>query len=105
MSMCNSCRYGNRVKKLNADLKRYLQTRIQVIAVRAKQQGIVFTLTSSDLKDQFERQNGLCFYTDIPLRCELGKGKQSDGLSVDRVAGDKGYTKDNFVLCTNKANT
>ncbi len=79
--------------------------RVQVLSARAKRQGVNCHLTATDLKERFEAQKGLCFYTDVPLNCTLGVGKQLDGLSVDRVCGELGYVSGNFVLCTNKANT
>jgi hypothetical protein len=108
-SSCNLCRYQARVNRMN-DLQHFLQDRIRTIRARAKNKGISFTISVSDLLYLYQSQNGCCFYTDTPL--EIGRrnlkenfGKRPNVLSVDKVNCGLGYDLDNLVLCTNRVNT
>lgn len=49
------------------------------------------TLTLTDLKTQWELQDGLCAYTEIPMG-----GKGATQPSVDRIDSSIGYTHDNI---------
>ena len=54
----------------------------------------------------FNKQHGLCFYTDIKLKMGIGKnGKEKDAFSIDKIIPEKGYTVGNIVLCTRRTNT
>ena len=55
------------------------------------------------LLELFENQNGLCGYFKIPLFItEIYKHPFKP--SIDRIDNNKGYTKDNIVLCCLMAN-
>jgi dUTP pyrophosphatase len=77
----------------------------QQIQHSAKQRGLDFSLTAEMLLEQYKKQNGLCYYTGIPL--QLSKTDQwktqeeasPDILSVDRVNSEIGYIEGNIVLC------
>ena len=51
----------------------------------------------------FHKQEGLCGYFKIPM---IPSGKRTHPFrpSLDRIDNDKGYLKDNIVLCTIMAN-
>lgn len=61
------------------------------------------TLTTSDVLDIFDNQNGLCFWFKIPMIPSLTK-KHPQQPSLDRINRFKGYTRDNVVLCCYAAN-
>lgn len=61
------------------------------------------TLTVDELRDIFEKQNGLCYWFKIPLIPSEHK-KHPQQPSIDRLDRTKGYTKDNVVLCCYSAN-
>jgi hypothetical protein len=105
LSYCFECRHTQQCDNINSDIRLYLNDRWRRVKVRAKQKNISFTLTKEFLYDQFSQQNGKCFYTDVPLRCRVGEGYSRDAFSIDRVDFKLGYTPDNVVLCTYKANT
>ena len=63
---------------------------------RSKIKNREFDLTLSFLKDLWEDQKGLCFYTGEPINFTLGF---KDSISLDRKDSLRGYTMDNTVLC------
>lgn len=68
---------------------------------RAKREGIPFDLTL----DEMEWPSS-CSVLGIPLVYDLGRGKtMDDSPSIDRIDPNKGYTKDNIRIISNKANT
>ena len=58
---------------------------------------------SKYIKELFDKQNGLCAYFKIPLVITKTK-KHPFKPSIDRIDNNKGYTKDNIVLCCLMAN-
>jgi hypothetical protein len=61
------------------------------------------TLTVDDINEMFENQKGLCYWFKIPL-VPSNKPKHPQQPSLDRLDRNKGYTKDNVVLCCYSAN-
>ena len=60
-------------------------------------------LTVDDINEMFDKQNGLCYWFKIPLIPSNHK-KHPQQPSLDRLDSNKGYTKDNVVLCCYSAN-
>lgn len=59
-----------------------------------------YSISEKDLINQFNKQNGLCYYTG--LRLEFGqkqKDRNQQTASIDRLDNAKGYTTDNIVWC------
>lgn len=54
------------------------------------------------LADLFRRQNGMCYYTGVPLK--ISKAISHESVSLDRIEPSKGYTKGNVVFCSFMAN-
>lgn len=50
-----------------------------------------YTLTPSIIQAQYEKQNGLDYYTGLPLEDKLD-------ISIDRIDSSKGYDPENIVL-------
>jgi hypothetical protein len=61
------------------------------------------TLTIDDVNKMFDDQNGLCYWFGIPL-IPSDKKKHPQQPSLDRIDGNKGYTKENVVLSCYSAN-
>lgn len=51
------------------------------------------------LKEKWEQQKGLCYYTGIPMVLSNEYHTNRYVMTVDRKDSNKGYTKDNIVLC------
>lgn len=101
---CNTCRSQKRNEYINSDIDKFLAQRLIVIKASAKKDNLPFSLSKEDLIDQYNLQNGLCFYTDIPMIWVVGEKKNRDALSVDKIIPTNGYIKDNIVLCLNRIN-
>lgn len=55
------------------------------------------------LTELFEKQNGLCYYTNMPMITDTSS-KSPRRASLDRLDSNIGYRKDNVVLCIRFAN-
>ncbi len=69
----------------------------------SKHRGVENTITVNDINEMFENQKGLCYWFKIPL-IPSNKSKHPQQPSLDRLDRNKGYTKDNVVLCCYSAN-
>jgi hypothetical protein len=70
-----------------------------------KQRKKEFNISLQDLKDQWEKQKGICPYFKISLKLLLHKHSEKPSVynaSVDRIDSTKGYIKGNiqFVSCS-----
>lgn len=75
--------------------KEYFQYHYSNLKYRAKKRGMRVNLTLKDLIDQWQKQDGKCYYSGIEL--QQCKGKKPDQGSLDRVKSHKGYIKGNVV--------
>lgn len=70
------------------------------LAMSAKNRSIAFEITKEDAWSQFEKQDGKCAYTGLPL-CFVTQRKrkrtpEGQTASLDRIDSSKGYTPDNI---------
>jgi len=66
----------------------------------ARNRGTEHTITKDDIKELFEIQKGLCYYTNKPMLQDIRDTvRNDDSLSIDRFDSSKGYIKGNIVLC------
>lgn len=72
----------------------------------AEHKGIPWTITIDDFEAAFDRQNGRCFYSGIPMlwassatEYQARVRNQPLGISIDRRDSSLGYTPDNIALC------
>lgn len=100
---CNQSR-SRRLKNSieNGDFEFYIRRRIGTIKSRAEKRNLDFDLDIEYLVDLWKKQNGRCFYSNIPMNNSMKKdGFQSwDGPSLDRIETTNGYVKGNVVWCT-----
>jgi hypothetical protein len=61
-------------------------------------------LTTEHLVDLFEKQNGLCYFTGVPLKLGV-HAVDADGISLDKLTPALGYMTGNVVFCTFSTNT
>jgi hypothetical protein len=60
-----------------------------------------FSIIIKDLYFLWEKQKGLCYYTNREMLFELGS---NSSVSIDRIDSSIGYTVDNIVLCQRQVN-
>jgi len=68
---------------------------IKEVKKRSAKKGIPTDLTVEYIEELLERQGGRCFYTGV----EFGETLTETAMSIDRIDSQKGYTRDNIVLC------
>jgi protein-arginine kinase activator protein McsA len=109
MESCKTCNNDQskkyqKEKRNEKDIKFILTQRAGSIRRDRKKYDIpVSENLSKILQEQWEKQNGRCFYTDEPLSIENYK-KNNFYLTVDRKIPELGYVKDNVVLCCSIVN-
>ena len=76
-------------------------------AMTNKRKGIdlEINITEKELEEIYNQQNGKCFWFNIPIEINaiLEKGNLLS-MSADRIDNDKGYVKENIVICCRLAN-
>lgn len=104
-SYCKDCQTENTKKwasTLDGFIKRLYHDILHNIEKRAKP--IKCLITTQDIKDLYDKQNGLCALTNQKLTTDTYtvKGNQyiinKFNISVDRIDSNKDYTKDNIQL-------
>eukprot|EP00877_Chromochloris_zofingiensis_P013069 jgi/Chrzof1/8015/UNPLg00066.t1 len=68
---------------------------------RGRQSASECTIEVKDLEEQWEKQGGRCYYSGI----EMSFTSKDWYASLERLDEDKGYAKDNVVLCCLEFNT
>jgi hypothetical protein len=104
-SYCNLCRKKQTYLNLNSDVRLFLNDRFNRLKKRCQKENIVCTITKEQFLKQFFKQDGLCFYTDAVMICEVGNNLQRDSMSIDKLIPEKGYINGNVVFTTHRINT
>lgn len=103
---CRACfRKGNKAYLTN-NFDAFLHNRIARLRNKCLKTGKDFELDLAHVKLLWEIQNGRCVYTGEAIdKTPPTVKKFSFTLSFDRFDNNKGYTKDNVLLCLRAANT
>jgi len=110
---CYSC-YLQNIKKRRSKPENKIKTKEYSIIFREKNwHKVLFTrlkrrtkdtdITAEFILELWEKQNGLCYWFNIPMTI-TSKKKFPSKPSVDRLDNSKPYSKDNCVLCCYSAN-
>ena len=95
-------RKQNQEARKNYDDKKRLyktiQARVLNASERAKRKGIPCTITKEFILDLWNKQNGLCAISKIPMTYEMDAGRVYTNISIDQIEQGKGYTEDNVQL-------
>lgn len=99
---CKSCRTKENKEQCHKRYKRWkerdpIKAMLQGIKGNAQKKGIECTLTVTDLIVPDK-----CPILNIPL--EFSEKRTYNTPSVDRIDNDRGYTPDNIVICSWRAN-
>jgi dUTP pyrophosphatase len=76
---------------------RHFWDRAKSLSLRGLSKGFLSSITWVELKQIYEKQEGLCYYTKIPIHIDGPKSYNT--ASVDRLDSTKGYNLDNIVYC------
>lgn len=92
-------------RKIEADKQKERRVRLwqNTLIHDSKNRGVEHTLTIDDINQLFQKQNGLCYWFNVPL-IPSNDSKHSQQPSLDRLDRTKGYTLDNVVLTCYSAN-
>lgn len=71
------------------------------VKARVIKKNMEIDITEEYLMELWEKQNGLCYYSGLPMSTVRN---DMNIVSVDRVDSSRGYTKDNVVLASRWAN-
>jgi hypothetical protein len=82
----------------NGDHELWAKLLLNVVKYRSKKRGIEFNLSYKDIVIP-----ALCPVLGIPLRIGRGRGLD-DCASIDRIDPNGGYTKDNIIVVSVRAN-
>ncbi len=105
LSYCRACQNSQLAAAENVTIN-YLNRRFKVLQRRCQERGDPFNLTLEYWIQQFGEQGGLCFYSDEPLKWELGSRKYNrECMSVDKIIPALGYVIGNVVFCSYRLNT
>ena len=97
-SICKPCK----LERMRAQYKeekglrsdKYWSIRLKALKQNAIARGLSFDITIADIKTVFANQGGCCYYTGLPLIVD----------SVDRIDHERGYQRDNILICEKHIN-
>lgn len=75
--------------------EKIIKNKLTEAKAKSLKRNFMFDLQIRDILDLFEKQNGLCYYSNKPMTFNIG---DKNILTIDRVDSRQGYTKDNIVL-------
>jgi len=96
----NKCPWKKLLQNIKASGRR-----AKAMTLKRKGTELEIDISIEDLKEVYNKQNGKCFWFNIPLDINsvLEKGNPLS-MSADRIDNNKGYNKQNIVICCRLAN-
>lgn len=105
---CQRKKYYSQRNKLFYDdhfaMKTKLQSALKGARRRAKEHNKYIDIDLEFLYYLWNKQNGKCALTGIPLTYKFYEGRVNSNVSIDRIDSSKGYAKDNVQLVCMAAN-
>jgi hypothetical protein len=97
---CSEC-FNIRRKMLRRKAGISMEQRFnELLRSARKRSKVTCDLTLDYLLDLWQKQDGRCFYSGIPMEfARWGCGRKAYSVSLDQKVASGGYTKDNVVLC------
>lgn len=100
---CKSCKSKQYIIRLNEreknnSLDRLLNERFLALRDRNKKFDTELDFDVTYLQELWEKQQGLCALSKIPMTFIVRKGRIPTNVSIDRIDSTKGYLKENIQL-------
>lgn len=96
-SFCKLCNSElNKKYKSKSPIAR-LSVSMSTAKQSSKRKNLAFELNPELLVKLWEKQKGLCYYTNVPMKFDGSGGTES--VSIDRIDSSEGYIESNIVLC------
>jgi len=96
--------YEKKAKNYKTSLEHYFNSKLPSIKKKCELKNIPFDLEKGDLLEKYKLQNGRCYYSNLEIEHNIGK-LSYNSISIERLSPEKGYTKDNIVLCAFNINS
>jgi hypothetical protein len=103
-AICKNCRHIQDRKVINSSIEKFINRSVSVARSRAKLKNIPFEITTEYMIQQYENQQGKCFYTDEIMTWGYGNGRLHSALSLDKIIPELGYVPGNSVFCCDIVN-
>lgn len=105
---CKKCRYkkrqSERQNRIAKDINYYLNLKFMFCKSRSKRNKVPFTIDLKYFINQYNKQNGLCFYSDKKMINSTSLNKCAETISIDKIIPTLGYVHNNIVFCCNRIN-
>lgn len=109
---CKSCGCNSQAKGWKDRVENYGKMYPFLIMLKrckksAKPRKLEVSITEEDIKNLWEKQKGICFYTGIKLELSNGYRHFDDNdlsPSIDRIDSDLAYTKENIKIVHREIN-
>lgn len=92
---CDECQ-KKKLRHRHDTVDKRLATLFRSLKGRCNTKNMEFDIDVEYLNKLYNSQKGLCYYTNNKMSVTAG---DDDKISVDRLDSNKGYVKDNIVLC------
>jgi len=96
--------YKKKSNNYKNSLEDYFNSKLPNLRKKCQLQNVPFDLEKGDLFEIYNSQKGKCYYTDMDIIHNLGK-LDYNSISIERLYPEKGYTKQNIVLCSFNVNS
>lgn len=95
---CRSCRLSGERKRISKTPYTYINHLYSQLTYK-RSKTHVFTISREDLHDIYDKQNGKCAYSDLPMTyIKDGTGYHLTNISIDRINNKLGYVEGNVCL-------
>ena len=101
---CRECHQVKNNKSKSSNPHSYLANSCAQLKYARQKEGIEWFLTSDDLVELWEEQEGKCALTGQIMTWYKGEGPQDMNVSIDRIYPDKPYYKSNVQLVCYRMN-
>ena len=101
---CRECHQAKNNKSKSSNPRSYLANSCAQLKYARQKEGIEWHLTTSELIELWDEQEGKCALTGQFMTWYKGEGPQDMNVSIDRIYPDKPYYKSNVQLVCYRMN-